>query len=481
MKPKILIVDDENLLRWSASQKCEEWGYEAATAASLAEAREKIKSDPPDLILLDVRLPDGNGVDFLGELRRDVFAGPVVFVTADPQIEDVKLALRQGAYDYLCKPVNFDDLQVTLANALETSRLRSEVAALRNEASGSRERLEFIGQSTATRQVLDFARRVARSEASAILLQGESGTGKDLLARYIHQQSARSRQPFVPVNCSAIPETLLEAELFGHEKGAFTDAKAMKKGLFEVADGGTLFLDEIGELPLPLQAKILRALEDQTLRRIGGLRDIHVDLRVIAASNRNLEEEVKSGRFRADLFYRLMVIPIFIPPLRSRREDIPELAAFFIEQFSRRFGKRIRGLTPEAAEMMRRYDWPGNIRELKNAIQRAVILEDGTEIRGLNLPFSPDSAQTLAAAFPTSDEPAELASWRKLPDGRFLPVLHIPTGGTSLDEVEKLLVADALQQSGGNQSRAARLLDTTRDTIRYAVKKHRLTSSTVTD
>ncbi len=473
MKAKILIVDDESLLRWSVSRRCEEWGYECAQAADCVEARTRLRGDSFDLVLLDVRMPDGNGVDLLAEMRRDLYSGPVILITADPKVEDVKRALRQGAYDYLVKPIQFDELQVTIANALEASRLRQEVAVLRQQAQTHRER-EVIGNSAIMRQVLEYARRAAASEANAILLQGESGTGKDLMAQFIHQHSARRDKPYVPVNCSAIPETLLEAELFGYEKGAFTDAKAMKKGLFEVADGGTIFLDEIGEMPLGLQSKLLRTLEDQTLRRLGGLRDIQVNVRMIAASNRNLEAAAQAGRFRPDLYYRLMVIPIFIPPLRSRREDVPALAAFFIEQYNRRFGKRIEGLTPEAEEMMAQYAWPGNIRELKNAIQRAMILEDGPLLRAASLPFSPESNISTATAFPTEAAAEGESAWEPQPNGRSLPRLRIPHGGTSLEGVEKRLVAEALRQCDGNQSQAARLLDTSRDTIRYAMKKYHL-------
>lgn len=475
MTPRILIVDDEKLLRWSLQRKCEEWGYEAASVASRAEALLQLQREPFDLALLDVRLPDGNGVEILRQMRADGLVLPVVMITADPQVDDVKSAMRLGAFDYLSKPVNLDELQITIANALEAGRLREEVATLRDQTVRGRPKLELIGPSPGTRRLLDLVRRIAASPATAVLLQGESGTGKDLVAQILHEQSRRAAGPYVPVNCSAIPEPLLEAELFGHEKGAFTDAKAMKKGLFEIADGGSIFLDEIGEMPAPLQSKILRTLEDQTLRRLGGVRDLRVDVRVIAASNRNLENEVAAGRFREDLFYRLMVIPIFIPPLRSRKEDIPALASFFIEQFNRRFGRRVERLAPEAERLLMEYSWPGNIRELRNIIQRAMILEDGVEIRAASLPFGAAGDQFLAAtAFPGQRSPETAGRWRRLANGRSLPELRIPSGGTTLEGVEKELVAEALRQARGNQSRAARLLDISRDTIRYAMKKHGL-------
>jgi two-component system response regulator AtoC len=468
---RILIVDDERLLRWSAKHKCQEWEYEALEAENMREAGDKLRDEQPDLVLLDVRLPDGNGVDLLHQMRAEQNFTPVVMITADPKLQDVKEAMRLGAFDFVSKPINFDELRITIANALETSRLRQEVTTLRDQV---REQLGFhdvVGSSDKMQAVMSFVRRIAASEASAIMIQGESGTGKDLIAQALHSHSSRNARPFVAVNCSAIPETLLEAELFGHEKGAFTDARAMKKGLFEVAHGGTIFLDEIGEMSPLLQTKLLRVLEDQTFRRVGGVKDISVDVRVIAASNRNLEQEVKAGQFRQDLFYRLMVIPIFIPPLRHRRSDIPELTAFFVDYYNRKFRKRIAGLTPEAEALMMTYDWPGNVRELKNAIQRAMILEDGPRIRPTYLPFFSEGAVlTAASAFPGADI-SDSSPWKSLPNGRQVPTFPIPEPGTSMEEIERQLVAQALRQCRGNQSHAARLLDISRDTIRYKIKK----------
>ncbi|HXE31105.1 MAG TPA: sigma-54 dependent transcriptional regulator [Terriglobales bacterium] len=479
MAARILIVDDEKLLRWGMRRKCEGWGYEVTEAGSRSEALSALQKDSPDLMLLDVKLPDGSGVDFLGEIHKSLYTGPVIMVTADPKIDDVKTALRLGAFDYLAKPIDFDELGVTIANALEQRRLRDEVDTLREQERRRFDHVELIGTSPVMRRLGEFIERVAASNAAAVLLQGESGTGKDLVAQIIHQHSDRNDKSFVPVNCSAIPETLLEAELFGHEKGAFTDAKAMKRGLFEVAHHGTIFLDEIGEMPLLLQAKLLRTLEDQSLRRVGGVKDIQVDVRVIAASNRNLEEAVHAGEFREDLFYRLGVIPIFIPPLRSRRDDIPVLAKFFIEQFNRRFRKRIEGVSPEAEALMHDYAWPGNVRELKNVIQRAIILEDEDRIRPNYLPFLGGSAllnpavafpERAAAAGAAADE-GKAVHWRPGENGRFLPELEIPAGGTSMEGIERVLVERALRQARGNQSRAARLLDISRDTMRYKMKR----------
>jgi transcriptional regulator with PAS, ATPase and Fis domain len=316
-------------------------------------------------------------------------------------------------------------------------------------------------------ELMHFVRKVASSEATTILIQGESGTGKDLIAKAIHYESSRHQKPFVAINCSAIPETLMEAELFGHEKGAFTDAKQMKKGLFEAADGGTLFLDEIGELTPLLQAKLLRVLEDQVIRRVGGLRDMQVDVRVIAASNRDLEKAVREGHFRQDLYYRLAIIAIFIPPLRDRKDDILPLVNFFIERYNRRFKKSIRGITDETRSLMLAHNWPGNVRELKNTIERGMILEDEPFLRPIYLPFSVGESGGRTLFERTS--PAD--GGQTLPNGRTLPRLYIPEGGTSLEEVEHSMVELAMSQANGNQTNAAKLLDISRDALRYKLKK----------
>jgi transcriptional regulator with PAS, ATPase and Fis domain len=319
-------------------------------------------------------------------------------------------------------------------------------------------------------ELMSFVRKVASSEATTILIQGESGTGKDLIAKALHYESKRQDKPFVAINCSAIPETLMEAELFGHERGAFTDAKQMKKGLFEAADGGTLFLDEIGELSPLLQAKLLRVLEDQVIRRVGGVRDMQVDVRVIAASNRDLERAVRDNQFRQDLYYRLAIIAIFIPPLRERTEDILPLVDFFIDLYSRKFKKTVRGITPETRRLLLAHCWPGNVRELKNSIERAMILEDGQVLRPAYLPFAVgETARSGITAFEHSSTPGD--GGRQLPAGRSLPRLYIPEEGTSLEEVERTMVELAMRQANGNQTHAARLLDISRDALRYKLKK----------
>src|SRR5215469_14153942 len=464
---KILIVDDERLVRWSLRHKREEWGYHVVEAEAGAPGLQLVQREAPDLVLLDVRMPDMSGLEVLEQLKKNGDARAVIMITADPQLEDVKLALKLGAYDFVGKPLDFEELNVTIKNALETTRLRSEVQTLRGEVRRRAGYHEVIGTSAKMIELMNFVRKVAASEATTILIQGESGTGKDLIAKAIHYESPRQEKPFVAINCSAIPETLMEAELFGHERGAFTDAKAMKKGLFEVADGGTLFLDEIGELSPLLQAKLLRVLEDQVIRRVGGVRELQVDVRVIAASNRDLEKAVREGQFRQDLYYRLAIIAIFIPPLRERKEDIPPLVDFFIERYNRKFKKAVRGLADNTRRLLLTHNWPGNVRELKNSIERAMILEEEQLVRPLYLPFS--VAESGGRTVFERTAPADGA--QALANGRLLPRLYIPEGGTSLEEVERAMVELAMRQANSNQTQAARLLDISRDALRYKLKK----------
>ncbi|HLI63234.1 MAG TPA: sigma-54 dependent transcriptional regulator [Terriglobales bacterium] len=468
---KVLVVDDEKLVRWSLRQKCEEWGYHVLEADNGTAALRVAHNESPDLVLLDVRLPDTNGIEVLEQLKKSGDARAVIMITADPQLEDVKTALKLGAYDFVGKPLDFDELAVAVKNALETTRLRSEVESLRGEMRRRTGYHDVIGVSQKMAELLGFVQKVATSEATTILIQGESGTGKDLIAKAIHYQSRRQDKPFVAINCSAIPETLMEAELFGHERGAFTDAKVMKKGLFEMADGGTLFLDEIGELSPLLQAKLLRVLEDQVIRRVGGVRDMQVDVRVIAASNRDLERAVRENEFRQDLYYRLAIISIYLPPLRERKEDILPLVEFFIARYNRKFRKNVIGITEETRKLMLKYDWPGNVRELKNAVERAMILEDNNQLQPDYLPFAVAQQHSALTAFEISSGRNGNAGGKPLADGRSLPKLEIPPGGTSLEEVERELVELAMSQAGGNQTHAAKLLDISRDALRYKLKK----------
>jgi len=465
----VLIIDDEKLVRWSLRQKCEEWGFSVLEADNGASGLRMAQSANPDLILLDVRLPDLGGLEVLQRLKDAGNARAVIMITADPQLDDVKAAIKLGAFDFIGKPIDFDELHVTTQNALEATRLRSEVESLRSEMQRRVGYRDVVAVSKKMSELMGFVRKVAASEASTILIQGESGTGKDLIAKAIHYQSTRQEKAFVAINCSAIPENLMEAELFGHERGAFTDAKAMKKGLFEIADHGTLFLDEIGELSPFLQAKLLRVLEDQVIRRVGGVKDMQADVRVIAASNRDLERAVQESTFRQDLFYRLAIISIYIPPLRERKEDILPLVEFFIEHYNRKFRKAIRGIGDDTRRLLLNHDWPGNVRELKNAIERAMILEDEPVLRPAYLPFSVAQQHAHVTAFEHMSPSAGPST--ALSNGRSLPRLSIPDGGTSLEEVERALVEMALRQANGNQTHAAKLLDISRDALRYKMKK----------
>ena len=473
---RILIVDDEKLVRWALTQKCTEYGYQSVEAESGEEALRLLQGESVDAVLLDVHLPDLSGLEVLEKLKQAGETRSIIMMTADPQLDDVKAALRMGAYDFVSKPINFEELGVTLQNALEAGALRTEVESLRGEVRRRAGYHEVVGVSRKITELMKFVYKVAASEASTILIQGESGTGKDLVAKAIHYRSTRSERPFVAINCSAIPETLIEAELFGHEKGAFTDAKAMKKGLFEMADGGTLFLDEIGELSPLLQAKLLRVLEDQMVRRVGGVRDIQVDVRVIAASNRDLEKEVREGTLPAGSFYRLAIIAIYLPALRERKEDILPLVEFFLAHYNKKFRKNVQGPNEETRRLLLNYDWPGNVRELKNALERAMILEEGNQLRAEDLPFSVASGRGGTAAVDTKMG-APVQEAQPAPGKRRLPPLSIPEAGTSLEDVEHALVELALQQSHGNQIKAAKLLNISRDALRYKMKKFGLSHS----
>lgn len=376
-------------------------------------------------------------------------------VTGQVLADEVITSLRSGAYDFIAKPVNLDELEITVRNAIEAGRLRREVTEVRRERTRKFSFEQIVGESPAIRKVLTLARKVGESEAAAVLLQGESGTGKDLVAKAMHYSSNRSDRPFVAINCAAIPATLIESELFGYEKGAFTDAKSRKEGLFEQAEGGTLFLDEIGELELGLQAKLLRVLEENTFRRVGGLKDIPLNVRVVAASNRDLRSEGEGGRFRADLYYRLSVIQIDLPPLRERGDDVLLLAEHFIERLNGSLRRHIGGLSPEAARTFRRYDWPGNVRELRNAVERAMILEDSDLITTEYLPVS------------LTEKPAASGSpGLEIRDN----VLQLPLQNLSLKDLEHKLHRWALETSGGNKSQAARALGITRDQLIYRLK-----------
>jgi DNA-binding NtrC family response regulator len=451
--PTILVVDDEQLIRWSLANRLTEDGYRVLEAGTVAEAREK-RREGVDLVLLDYRLPDSDGLTLLREIKDAEPDVVVIMLTGHSSVTSAVEAMKAGAFHYASKPFDLDEISVLVEKALETTKLRREVRTLRATQARPYSPDRIVGRSQTVNAVKALLQKIATSPASTVLLTGESGTGKDLAAKVIHYASNRANQPFMNITCSALPEALLESELFGHERGAFTGADRQKRGLLETADGGTVFLDEIGEMVPALQAKLLRFLEEKTFKRVGGSTDLRVDVRVIAATNRNLEQEVRERHFREDLYYRLNVFPIVLAPLRERAEDIPLLVHYYVDSYNREFRKQVRRVSPAAMERLTTYGWPGNIRELRNAVERAMLLAEGDELLPAHFPLSSGALVRLNETVP------------------------LPPNGINLEELERSLVVQALERSRWNQTKAATLLGLNRDQIRYRIEKFALEKST---
>ena len=453
----ILVVDDEVNYLTVMEALLGEAGYEVLTAASAIEAVKIAGASDLDLVLTDMKMPKMSGIELLDETQRLYPDLPVIIMTAYGTVEKAVMAMKKGAFDYILKPFKNDEILVTIAKALEHRHLILKNRLLNQELDKKYGFPNIVGESRVMQEILALVKRVAQSRAT-VLITGESGTGKELIARAIHQCSTRAAKSFISVNCAALTETLLESELFGHERGAFTHAVAMRKGRFELADGGTLFMDEVAEMSQALQVKLLRVLQEMEFERVGGSRTIKVDVRVVAASNRDLKEEVETGRFREDLFYRLNVVHLHLPPLRQRQEDIPLLASHFLNKYVAENLRDKTRITPEALKVLVQYAWPGNVRELENVMERAVILCSNNVITPQDLP---------AELAPSSSE-------SKLEIDHFIP-LHTPLP-EALDAIEEQMIRRALEKSGQVQVRAAEILGITKSLLQYKLKKYHLTT-----
>ncbi|HVH68480.1 MAG TPA: sigma-54 dependent transcriptional regulator [Gemmatimonadales bacterium] len=455
----VLIVDDEQTLARSAKAFLVDHGYETEVAGSGEHALQLLGSLQPDVVFADVRLPGMNGLDLLKRIREFDPVIPVIVVTAYGSIEGAVEAMKLGAFDYVKKPVDLEELKLLADRAREHRLLQQELSYYRRRAARDVGFEEMVGESAAIRGVLERARQIAvLSETPPVLLTGETGTGKGLLARAIHASGPRAAKPFIEVNCTALPATLMEAELFGYERGAFTDAKESKPGLVEAGEGGFLFLDEIGDVDLAVQGKLLRAIEERAVRRVGSVRERKIDVRIIAATNRDLDREVRQERFRKDLYFRLAVIVLEVPPLRQRGEDVLLLAEHYLRAFNARYGKAVREISAPARAMMLHYPWPGNVRELSHVMERAVLWSRGPvlDVEHLSL-TSPDHNASPTPADEARDSEADKAP--------------LPPQGVDLAQWEKAMIERALREAGGNQTKAAQRLGISRDTLRYRLKK----------
>jgi DNA-binding NtrC family response regulator len=468
----ILIVDDERTLARAIKAFLEASGYEATVADDAEAALPVLAALRPDVVFTDVRLPGMDGIALLRKVQEFDPSISVVVMTAHGSIEGAVEAVKLGAFDYVKKPLDLEELKLLADRARETSALKQELSYYRQRAVRDEPFGDVVGQSAAMHAVLERARQIAAlNDTPPVLITGETGTGKGLVARTIHASGPRAEKPFIDVNCTALPATLMEAELFGYERGAFTDAKESKLGLFEAAEGGFIFLDEIGDVELALQGKLLKAIEDRVVRRVGGIRDRKIDVRILAATNRDLERESERERFRRDLYFRLAVIILKLPPLRERGDDVFLLAEFYLRRFASKYGKKVRRLTPQAREVMRTYPWPGNVRELSHVMERAVLWSQGGELTPELLSLSvPQGGE------PGSHPPEPAATAPAAADGE-TPELEPPArpgGEMTLEQWERSLLEQALKDEAGNQTRAAQRLGISRDTLRYRMKKHGL-------
>ncbi len=468
-KASILVVDDQDSIRHFVGKALEEDGYTVQTTGSLRETRQVLEHDMPDLAILDFKLPDGNGIELLREIKRQQPEVSVILMTAFGEVDTAVEAMSAGAFWFVKKPFQNDELLALVARALESQKLWIELRRLRHQAFADEDFLH--SSATSMQEAYTIAEQVARGDTTTVLIEGESGTGKEYFANLIHRMSARHDRPFVEINCAAIPAELLESELFGHEKGAFTDARAQKLGLMELASGGTLFLDEIGEMSPMLQVKLLRVLERRTLRRVGGTKDVPVNVRIISATNQDLERMVGEGRFREDLYYRLKVVPLYVPPLRERKEDIMLLTRLFMERFTKQFKKAFKEISPSAERVLIDYPWPGNIRELKNLFERTVLLETGTVLEAHHLKLS---ARPRGAGEATLGQ--RIDSMMNGP----IPPSGIPFEAIT-EDLERALIMRASYVTKWNQSRTAELLQLKRDKLRYRMKLYGIHSEDESD
>ena len=456
-KGRVFILDDDRLILSMLSKVLEKEGYNVRTESETDDIVNKVRAWQPDVMLLDIRLPKRSGIDILSDIKGEGLSTEVVMLTADDTAETAVRAMKLGAVDYLTKPFNTDEVKIVISNTIEKESLKQEVAYLRKVYSETFERA-FIGKSGVIQDLMVKMEKLAQARVSTILITGESGTGKEVVARNIHHlmhgPAGSGYAPFIWINCAAMPESILESELFGYDKGAFTDAKHDRKGLFEQSKGGSILLDEIGDMKLELQSKLLRVLEERTIRRIGGDKDIPIDVTVLATTNKNLSEAVESGEFRKDLFFRLSTFYLHILPLRERQEDIPILARYFLEHFAAKYNKKnIIDISPDAEKLLVSYDWPGNVRELKNLVERFVVLENIDAILPVHLPH------WITGPVKTAVGPSA---------GKYV----LPDSGISIEEVEKDLIQQALEKTGSNKAQAAKLLNMTYDAFRSHLKKY---------